>query len=297
MLQSRKVLDFPRIGAWLGTASVLHPRFRIFVNAQRGATFDLFPLFGGAPVSWRTGDRAVLTVSLGGENRIRTKKHESLLLPGEFAAGHIFQGCFLRYSTATSLVIEWEPGYLGGGLGDGSTGRLSLDTLRRLRDFAGALVSEELPDPRLQSMVGEMLAMLRAEGFPIDARDGKEIWSEPSPWARRLSLAMDEALSGVQNGPTFGELERSLGWTRQYIQRRLRSFHAHYGFNVSGGWRERLHRWRLLVGATLCTSARATTEEVAIALGYSGPVALCNAFAAAGLPSPSALREMVLARA
>lgn len=294
MLHSRKILSLPRIGVWYGTAAILHSRFRIFVNALEGATSDLFPFYGNMALGWREADRAMLTVSLSGENRLRSTGAEACLLPGDYATGLQSQGRFLRYGPSSCLIVEWDPGHFGAALASGSTGRIPLATLERLRRFGRELLAWQLDEHRLRAEVRELFLLLRAEGFPLERCTGEDLWDPAPPWARTLSLSIDRALSSLHERPALADLEHQLGWTRQYIQRRLRGFHERYGYNVVGGWRERLQRWRLLTGTTLVTSTRATTEEVASALGYNGPSALCNAFASAGLPSPSAVRRQVL---
>lgn len=72
------------------------------------------------------------------------------------------------------------------------------------------------------------------------------------------------------------------------------AFNQRCGFKATE-WRETVKRWRLLGGLLGMSVPGANTRQVAEALGYSFPSALCRAFAQVGLPSPAqiphALRE------
>jgi transcriptional regulator GlxA family with amidase domain len=58
-------------------------------------------------------------------------------------------------------------------------------------------------------------------------------------------------------------------------------------------WRTLRDRWRLTAAAVLATHPRATTENVAAAVGYGSARAVCTALSRARLPSPGKMRQAV----
>jgi AraC-like DNA-binding protein len=65
-------------------------------------------------------------------------------------------------------------------------------------------------------------------------------------------------------------------------------------FRIAGeSWRTAMHRFRLGMAVLLLSAEPATVAAVAKSVGYARPEAMTAAFRAAGMPAPSAIRELV----
>lgn len=296
MLVSRRIINEPALGALVAASTILHTRYRIFVGTIQGMVSDA-SLFSRAPSwSWNEKERCLLMISLQGESRAGGHDSNICVREGELHTTLRSRGWFVRNGPAAWMMIEWEPSFFGTPLLPLSDPRpLSSQGLTRLRRLANTMLRLE-PGTSAESAraCAEIVRVLRAEGIPFEPLGVEELREEVPPWARSLSVALDETLSSMRQGPAALDLEENLGWTRQYIQRRMNEFNQRYAFHVSGGWRDLLLRWRLIHGAALMTAPRATTENVAEALGYASASAFCHAFANAGLPTPSEVRSRLI---
>lgn len=293
MLVTHKTVQASRLDVAFHACTILHSRYRIFLEDCRGTIYDNSIYAGSFPQ--RGAPRSYLILPLWGEIRVSRPSGAQFLEAGEYTT-ELRTGRFhFRYESAVALVIEWEPGLLGTRLVEPArSGRLAPSALRELRRLAVQLGDRSRDAAAASLHVAELLAILRAEGLPFDPIDADSL-REPVPsWMTALTRAEAELLSALDRRPAFSDLEQRLGWSARTIQRRLIEYNERFAFHHGGGWRETLHKWRLVSGAILMSVPGATTEEVAKIVGYATPRAFCFAFANAGLPSPGNIRETLL---
>jgi transcriptional regulator GlxA family with amidase domain len=137
-----------------------------------------------------------------------------------------------------------------------------------------------------------IVALLRSWGAPFERVGAGALVDDVPHHMTALSRALDATLSRLAEGPTMVDLDHALGVTPRHLQRLVTSFHERYGFNATT-WRDALNRRRLLLGASMMTAVGATTERVAIAMGYGSATAFCRALSQARLPSPSSVLRIV----
>jgi AraC-like DNA-binding protein len=106
-------------------------------------------------------------------------------------------------------------------------------------------------------------------------------WNAFAPIFRDFTLS--PALSDVADRAT-----RSLRQVDRNFDELLETFHL-----VGGGFRNSIQRLRLSMAILMLSAEPATIARVARAVGYARPEAMTSAFRAAGLPSPSAVREFL----
>lgn len=296
MLLSRNRVQATRLGVSLHAYTILHSRYRIFLEDCRGLIFDTALYNRSFPQRGTPAPRSYLMLPLWGQIRIRLPTGDHLLEAGEYMT-ELRTGDFqFRYESAVALAIEWAPGLLGTRLVEPEvSGRLAPASLERLRRIAASGLWDDRQEVAgTARCTAELLAILRAEGLPFDPIDAGDL-QEPLPsWIPALARAEMDMLSNLERRPAFQDLEQRLGWSPRTIQRRFMEFNERYAFHHGGGWRETLLKWRLVTGAMFMSVPGATTEEVARILGYATPRAFCYAFANAGLPTPGGIRDALL---
>lgn len=107
-----------------------------------------------------------------------------------------------------------------------------------------------------------------------------------------------EALAAVFENLDLGATQDALAGesllsTRQ-VHRDMVEMLERFRFPAKG-WRDALHAWRLRLAIVLLSAEDTPILTVAKAVGYARAEAMANAFRAAGLPSPTALRKALLA--
>lgn len=254
----------------------------------------LFP----APIR-RNLDVRTLFVQLIGEAQFYVGGRSLHLRPGDFAlCPYVELQGYAHQGRQRLLVIEWRSGTLStkelsAGIGPLGLGKQTFERLRKLSD---ALVEKRLANEQLPAFAATVLGTLRGEGLPFDPWTTSDLHEIAPAQIIRLSAAIDSGINDLSARPGMADLEGSLGWTRQYINRLACQFQKRYWLSSGGKWREEKQAWRLLAGLSMMSRPEARTEVVAQALGYSSPRAFCNAFANAGLPSPGALRDVLRQR-
>ncbi len=106
-------------------------------------------------------------------------------------------------------------------------------------------------------------------------------WNAFAPIFRDFTLS--PALSDMADRAT-----RSLRQVDRDFDELLETFRL-----VGDGWRNTIQRFRLSMSILMLSAPPATVAGVARAVGYARPEAMTSAFRAAGLPSPSAVREFL----
>lgn len=290
MLLSRRVIQAPELGALNAEFSILHSKYRIFIEVFQKVVHDdalFLPAF-----TRRLDPRSSLVIPLEGRVVLRSGGSAHSLEAGSFMTELRSNGWHLRYEPTVTMVVEWVPGSLGTRpVPPAALGSIGARNLERLRALVARLLADGVGAERASRVVAEILTILRSEGLPFDPVDAGAIYEETPSWLPSLVATVDRAVSSLSDKPSLIDFERSLGWSVRQIQRRLQEVQQRYAYNAREGWREMHWRWRLVAGANLMSIEGATTEKVAAHLGYASPRAFCDAFAKAGLPSPGAIRE------
>lgn len=110
------------------------------------------------------------------------------------------------------------------------------------------------------------------------------------PAHQALSMAIDARLSNLAEEPMQIELQEELGISERTLRRLTSEMFKRYGF-VDTNWGEARGRRRLMAAVAFMSNPAATTSLVAHAVGYHSTQAMARAFARAGFPAPSKIRE------
>jgi hypothetical protein len=293
MIVSRRITAIPDIGASLATHALVHSAFRLHVIRNTGVISEDRLSLRAFERKGHLG-RPVLTVVLGGRARLECGGSARWLEAGDVSLAPHKDAIVMRQDGGRfeSLALEWEPGTLGARPGHWETARLPGGVLERLRALVDAVAATALHATVAASRFAAIVSILRAAGAPFDPVSPGCLVEHVPEHLASLSLALDSTLSGLSASPMMVDLDHALGVTPRHLQRLVTAFHERYGFNATG-WRDALNRRRLLIGAAMMTAARATTERVALAMGYGSATAFCRALSQASLPSPSAVSRVV----
>lgn len=293
MLLSRRIRDYPSLGARMEDHNVYHSQFRVGVERREGVARD----WSHWPVSLRRGHdsrRSSVVVALIDGLGIRSQGKEALLRAGE---------CLLEFrrncwgvredGPALSLVVEWEPGRFGRAVESPFQRlRLSARGLAGLRAAGQVISAPRAALSEIRRAVHQVFSVLSAHGVPLQP-SRPEAFIEVAPEEEVvLTHLIDRALSHRGDRVGMVDLEAFSGWPERSLRRHMGRHLKKYHFNAQA-WRELYRRWRLSTGLALMGSRCATTEAVSELLGYSSPTALCRAFASSGLPSPGSIRQLL----
>lgn len=273
---------------------ILHSACRIFVWRCDGLVLDDGILSDALPLR-KASQRSNLIVCLDGEIAVQTDRDKKILAKGECLTELRDRIRGVRQEPASLLLgIEWEPGFLGDRVRDPSSSvRLSPSALDRLREAVEPMTTLDGERAEVEAGLKETLAILRAEGAPLNVPSAKDFARDVTPAHRAVGRAIDRTLSSLTERPMLMDIEMGLDRSARQVRRDVSDFLGRYHFN-SRGWRDMLQRVRLTTGIALMSAENATTEKVAQLLGYSSPTAFCRIVAGAGLPSPNAIRSRVL---
>lgn len=291
MLRQHLRFRVPRYGVHLSDHGLMHSHFRFTVKARSGLILD--SALNPTPVSSPGPERSYLVVQLEGDYLHRSESGDQLVRPGEVVCTRRDRVSGGRWEgQQKTLVVEWGPTMLGTRLLPPlETAPLSRLALRRIQAEALRFQREPAPLDAKATSAAAILRILRAEGLPFDEVSAACMQQEVSRPVLALNDAVCKALSSLGRGPSLDELEKTLGRSRSWIHQTLSKLQQGYGLRPSGGWRSLHTAWRLHMAVALMSAPAVRTEDAAAWLGYGSPVALCNAFANAGLPSPGSIRE------
>lgn len=276
-------LDAPEIGVAYRAIDLRAPLLRVGVQSGRGIASD-YGLLDRATPFVREVRRVCLSVLLEGDGRFDEGDRRVWLRPGDAVLSEASRGGTEAYAGPRSrvLVIEWAAGALGRGATASDVVRLGA------RDRAAlASAAEGLDGPRPVQAVLEILSVLRSAGVALERVELGDLAGVSDAQDHALARALDGPLSNLATFPAIDDVGDELGWSQRLVHRRVAALARRYGFAFDT-WRALLHHLRLAMALRLA-SAGATTELIAKKTGYRSPVALCHAFAKAGLPSPGAL--------
>jgi AraC-like DNA-binding protein len=155
-------------------------------------------------------------------------------------------------------------------------------------------------DPRrpaeFHAALAEMLRLLAADGLPVPRLSAAELTTPVDAIGSAVLQAVDATLSNLTDDPKFTDLERRLGYSRAHAKRLLKRIGERFDLPIEA-WHAQRQRWRFMVACMLLSSPHTTVEEVAHAVGYGHPSALCRSFAREKLPSPGNVARLIHALA
>ena len=285
----------PRFGGALVALDAMHTRFRVRVLRTGPVTLDE-RIMAQRPWTGSAG-RPSLIVCLRGAIWVGSKPNSGTWLgPRDFAIG----GCLGYAQTRTCadtvlLRIDWTDGFLTPDLP-------AVVRLGRLPTVAHAVLTSQLEPcsegplhfADLHGDVAGVLRVLRQEGVDFCPLEAHDLHEEHDGKFAPLAAALERNLSRLDRSPMSVDLVDHLDISRRTSVRQLKEFCQTYSTN-GVGLRELRERWRIAAGVALATHPAASSEHLAHVLGYSGPSALCHAFAREGLPAPSRVPSVVSA--
>lgn len=287
-LWSYRRTEVASLGAWLSTAARVWTRGRLHaVDNAAVVSEDALSVRAFA----RAGHlrRPVATVLLDGAARISLGPDHHWLAPGSVLVAPEKSELLMRQEGARyrSLVLEWEPAWLGPSPDRALPSRVPdghLPSLRALADALHAGVTHAPLDPLLDA--------LRAAGLAIAPDPDLD---EPAPAQhQRLGATLDALLSDLSRETLKSALDERMGLSARQFQRLVAEFHQRYGFNATS-WVDARNRRRLLLGAAFLTAPGATATAVAPAMGFTSAAAFSKALVNAGLPRPGEVAAVVSA--
>lgn len=294
MLVSQRQIVAAKLNAWLSTAALLHRAYRVHAVDNRAVISEDALMLRAFDRAGFVG-RPCLTVLLEGRARISAYgQHRWLDAPSalvmDYKSAIVMRQQGVRYR---ALVLEW----------DVTDDNRRPKPFQSIDDPAVFLQAEllwgqlreaksGLHSPPLLATLEATLAALAHAGFGV--QDGAVLpLVEPVDEATlQLSLALDRALSAMDDQPMVIDLSDSLQLSPRHVQRLVSAFHARYGFNARS-WQDTRRRRRVMMGAALMTTEHASPVYVSHVVGYRSPQAFARALAQAGLPSPLQIRAEV----
>ncbi len=195
-----------------------------------------------------------------------------------------------RFERTLYLDLEWDSADAAALPAPRVVGRASPDALLAL--------GETLADPARphRAVFADAFALLRKAGVPLEALSADALTGGPSDRDERVARAIEAQLSNLATKASslhFGEIAEL---SPRQLQRIVEELAARYGLNA-GNWRDMRNRWRIQIAAVLLSVPELTLSAIADEVGYASAAALTRAFANAGLPPPSELREAFKASA
>lgn len=289
MLLSHKEVRAPSLSASYETHMALHPCYRVCVEVFDNVYFDGSILKRAIPEE--PAKKNWLIVPIDGEVHVGSGTKQHVLRAGDCLVEWNTRTEFLRYRPSINLIVEWEPGTWGTRLLDPQAPfALASQSLERMRHAVAPLHRERPDARRAAEVIAEVVAILRAEGFPFDPVQSEDLTVTLPTWMAPLSAALDRSLSDLPRA-THQDLQDALGWSAATLRRRLAEFRQFFSYKTTH-FKGMLRLRRLVAGTALMGSDGATVEAVAAALGYGSPSTFCAALAAEGLPSPTAIRTL-----
>lgn len=289
VLRQVRSLDAPELCVGRGRVAyraidMRGPLLRVGVQEGRGIASD-YGLLDRATPFVREVRRVCLSIVLDGDGRFDEAGRRVWVRPGDAVLSQANRGGTEAYAGTRSrvLVLEWAANTIGPeSRGGGVVVRLD----ERDRATLGA-AAEALAGPRPVEAVVAIVGVLRSAGILLERLEVCDLAGTSDAQDRALAHALDGPLSNLAAFPAIDDVGDPLGWGQRLVHRRIAALASRYGLAFDT-WRALLHHLRLAMALRLA-SAGATTELIAQKTGYRSPVALCHAFAKAGLPSPGTL--------
>lgn len=284
MILVRYTAAGPREGARWFQHELRSDDLIVIRDCHRGGILDETLLPEGA-TGW-AGVRCVLE----GPVAVHRPGGTTDLHPGDVFVSPIAGSAPVRSLTSVTdvLHIVWRCEGAGGSAIAGEDAlSLSPQTRASLRALVDALATDDAPPLHA---LDDSLAALRAEGIPVR---GPSSVGTPGG-EEEVARALERVMFPLSSQPMSVDLARALGVGEHHALRRVNQYFQRFHLSTRS-WRDYLRGQRLALGAFFMGRPDATTEEVACALGFRSPTSFCHAFQDAGLPSPRALQQALLA--
>jgi hypothetical protein len=188
----------------------------------------------------------------------------------------------------SALFVQWDPGKAER-CDAAQVARLSHADLAALRALTVVLDEPGWGGPHVSHAMAGLFERLGALGIRVRRFEPRELDVEPriARSARGIARALFEC-----DRPAVCDLEEKLGVCARHASRHFDTVARHLEMRQRT-WTRLRNSIRLGFATVFMTAPSATTERVAAMHGYSGPTAMCRAFARAGLPSPGSVRAAV----
>jgi len=169
--------------------------------------------------------------------------------------------------------------------------RFRIPDLTKLRALAERIHEAPLPDP---DIAAELIDSMRAAGPALAglAPDATAALAPKETRFQELATAIDTTLQDMRGQPMARDLEARMGLSSRQMTRLVEAYNERYGLGTMN-WLVTRNRRRLLLAASFLTAKAATVASVAELVGYRRPETMARAFANAGYPPPSRIREIV----
>lgn len=243
---------------------------RIFPWIPRAPTLQVFVLLRGA-VRLAARDGSSMLDMVAGD--------AALLSPAD--ASHA------RYEDVCYLDLEWTP---ASRVAEPPLRRLAPVDLGRAARLDEHLVRESATDAAIFT---EAFELFRSAGAPLGTLSVETFEGGPSAQDVRIASAITAQIAVLPTAASALSLGEHAELSPRQLQRVFTQFCDRYRLNASSG-RDMRNRYRLQIAIALASIPSLSVAELAAEVGYASPGALARAFANAGLPPPSALRDEIV---
>lgn len=211
------------------------------------------------------------------------------LRPGDTVLLSPTDASLARYENVSVLDLEWRPE----GVVEGPT----LQRLEPLDVALGTAIGEQLVSGAASDaeLFGAAFGLFRKTGAPLGGLSVDMLVGGPSEQDLRIAEAITVQIADLRSAASALSLGEHAELSPRQLQRVFARFCERYRLNATS-WRDMRNRYRLQIAMVLASIPSLSIATIADEVGFGSAAALARAFANAGLPSPSELREK-LARA
>lgn len=195
-----------------------------------------------------------------------------------------------RFERTQFVDLEWDSDAAADLRAPRIVGRVSPETLLGL----GAALADTARPHR--AVFADAFAVFRKVGAPLEGLSAGALAGGPSERDERIARAIEAQLSNLATGASSAHFSELADLSPRQLQRVVEELAARYGLNA-GNWRDMRNRWRIQIAAVLLSVPELTLSAIADDVGYASAAALTRAFANAGLPPPSTLRDALTSSA
>ncbi len=237
--------------------------------------------------------RSRLSIVVRGRARVEDRSRRYCLRAGDFALVGARQQVWEAHGgEAYRVLIVDAEASAGPQVPDPLTvGRLAPGDVARLDEAVETLHREQSIDAT-QTIFG----VLASNGLFFEPEALTGLSGPTNGRDQCVQDAMNAQLSQLDTHPAIDDVAAALGVGPRQANRRLGEIARRYALPWSN-WRSALHNTRMINVLRLLSAPRATVDIVARQSGFRSTIALCNALARGGLPSPGVLARAARAGA
>jgi AraC-like DNA-binding protein len=242
----------------------------IFPWVPRSPTLQAYVLLAGT----------LQLAALDGSSTLRMRPGDTALLSPSDAS-------HARYQDVSYLDVEWTPA--GPPAGPAVRGLAPVD-LARAQALGERLATGATPDAEIFT---DAFALFREAGAPLGDLSVDAFEGGPSAQDLRIGQAITAQIADLRMAASALSLGEHAELSPRQVQRIFAQFCERYRLNATS-WRDMRNRYRLQIAILLASIPSISVATLADEVGYASPAALARAFANAGLPSPSELRDAIV---